>query len=96
MSRAKLFKTASKRNSYGCGRRRIDKINAIMTKEVDLISLAEMFDKMQGLEAQVMHRHFLGDYSHEQIAQDLDLSTQESIRIAADGLRRIKNQTFDT
>lgn len=57
--------------------------------------LAELFDKMQGLEAQVMHRRFLGDHSHERIAQDLGLSERDSIRIAAAGLKRIKDQTLD-
>ena len=66
-----------------------------MVKECDLWSLAEAFDSMQGLEAQVMHRRFLGEHSHEQISRDLGLSEQESARIAAEGLRRVKNQLFN-
>lgn len=66
-----------------------------MDQDFDLFRLAEEFDKMQGIEAQVMHRRFLGKHSHEQISQDLGLSKQQSMHIAASGLRRIKNQIFE-
>lgn len=66
-----------------------------MGQEFDWYRLAEEFDKMQGIEAQVMHRRYLGEHSHEQISTDLGLSKEQSISIAANGLRRIKNQFFD-
>lgn len=58
--------------------------------------LAELFDSMQGVEAQVMHRRFLAEHSHAQISKELGLSEQQSIEIAASGLRRVKNEIFNT
>ena len=66
-----------------------------MTQEVSMWRLAEIFDNMQGVEAQVMHRRFLADHSHEQISRELALDEQESVRIAASGLKRIKAEIFD-
>lgn len=65
-----------------------------LTEENLLYQVAEALDLMQGMEAQVMHRRFLADHSHEQIALDLGLSEAESLQLAASGLRRIKEYVF--
>lgn len=65
-----------------------------MTEENMLYQIAEALDLMQGMEAQVMHRRFLADHSHEQIARDLGLSEAESLRLAASGLRRLKEHVY--
>lgn len=57
---------------------------------------AEALDEMQGLEAAVTHRRYLADYSHAQIAAELNITEQDSARLAASGLRRIKDHVFET
>ena len=56
--------------------------------------LTEALDQMQGLEAQVVHRRYLGDYPHEQIAEELNIPVEMSERIALQGLRNLKDSVF--
>lgn len=65
-----------------------------MTTNNEIWQLAEIFDTLQGLDAQVMHRRFLGEHSHEQIADDLGIGVEESILIASRGLRLVKDRLF--
>lgn len=56
---------------------------------------AEALDAMEGLEAAVVHRRYLADYSHTQISEELNISETESMALAAAGLKRIKNHVFE-
>ena len=56
--------------------------------------VAEVLDNMQGLEAQVVHRRFLGGYPHEQTAAELGISVEMSQEIAVQGLKKIKDTVF--
>lgn len=65
-----------------------------MQEQIIKLKAADALDEMQGLERAVAFRRFLGAYSYEQIASELGLSEVESMKIAAAGLRRIKDQVF--
>lgn len=67
-----------------------------MDQESIMYRAAEALDNMQGLEAAVAHRRYLGDYTHAQISEELSISEQESVFLAAAGLKRIKNHVFGT
>jgi len=58
------------------------------------IRVADALDQMQGIEQAVAYHRFLGDYSYEQISDDLQISSQEAAKIAAAGLMQIKQYVF--
>lgn len=65
-------------------------------REIHYLEICDAIDGIERFQALVTVRHYLAGHSHEQIASDLGLSEQESIRIASGGLRRIKNQVLNT
>lgn len=67
-----------------------------MNQEAITYRTAEALDNMQGLEAAVTHRRFLGDYTHAQISKELSITETESVQLAAAGLKRIKHHVFGT
>lgn len=65
-----------------------------MEEGMMMFRTAEALDTMMGLEAAVTHRRFLAEYSHAEIAAELEITEQESIALAAAGLKRIKDHVF--
>jgi DNA-directed RNA polymerase specialized sigma24 family protein len=62
--------------------------------ESSIESAVDALCSLEGIEAKVTFRRYLGSYTHEHTAQELGISVEESRQLAISGLIKMKQQIF--
>ena len=55
---------------------------------------ATALDQMEGIDIEAMRLRHVAGFEHEEIASRLELSVEDSMRLAQEGLRRVKHAVF--